>query len=171
IPERRVELHAIVEQRLERLLEFLHEVGRALAPVYVVAEHDHHVERKAAAPDVHLPADVVLELLAGPVVADCCELERVGAIRYGEILRPETGRGHRGDEPGENDDAPHLRPPVGRRGNGSVPGDDVLTSASWRPSAIFWCSRPMKRSAIAGGEGGAGKPSAPRRAGRTPPAS
>ena len=107
VAERRVELHAGVEQRLVRVLELVDEVARPLAAVHVVAQHDDGVERELPVPRAHLRGDLVLRLVAGAVVADGDELERVLAV--GDAGRRRSAR--RRTQP----DAATTRPKHDRR--------------------------------------------------------
>ena len=85
IPERGVELHARVEQRLVRLLELLDVVPRAAAAVQVVAEHQHEVEREGCtrsgqsfghlvSPDPPVPLS--------PITAKCTESFWFGNVMF-----------------------------------------------------------------------------------------
>src|SRR6266851_3667699 len=90
VAQARVELHPGVEQGPIRALELLDEIGRLLAAVHVVAQHDDHVECEDAMPQVHLTGDIVLGLLAGPIVADRSELQRDWSVGDRELLSPES---------------------------------------------------------------------------------
>ena len=81
IPEARLKLDPRGKQRGVRLLELLDEVIRRLAAIHVVAEHDDEVEGESRAGGDHLPADIVLGLIAGTVVAHRDELQRPLTIR------------------------------------------------------------------------------------------
>ena len=80
VAERGVELHAIIEQRLVRLLELVDVVDRPLAAIQVVAQHDRELERELGARLNDLRRDVVLIAIARPAVADDEELHRVRVV-------------------------------------------------------------------------------------------
>jgi hypothetical protein len=81
IAERRVELHAGLENRLVRLLELLHEVGRSLAAVHVVAHHDDEVVREARARLGQQLRNLILRAAPRAGIADDGELDGVLRIR------------------------------------------------------------------------------------------
>ena len=70
-----------LEQRLERLCEFLLQVRRFLRSVEVVADHQHQVVGELPVEDRHLLGNVPLRTLAGAVVANDGELERLRRVR------------------------------------------------------------------------------------------
>ena len=80
VPERGAKGHAGIEQRPIRPRELVLEVGRPLRAVEVVAEHHHQIEGKGLVRARHLRGDVELRLLAGAVVADDGELQRLGPV-------------------------------------------------------------------------------------------
>ena len=84
VAERRVELHAAIEQRLVRNFEFLLEVLRALRPVQVVADQHHEVVLEALAEFDHLLGELVLRPVAGAEVPEDAKPERALLIRQGD---------------------------------------------------------------------------------------
>ena len=80
VAERGVELHAIIEQRLVRLLEFVDVVDLPLAAIQVVAQHDRELERKPRARLHDFLRHVVLIAVARSAVADDQKLHRVRVV-------------------------------------------------------------------------------------------
>ena len=104
IAERRVELHAGIEQRLVRLFELRSIVflaGRSF--VDVVAGHQHELVVEALAIRHHLGRDFVLRLVAAAAVADNRELDRAVGVGQRELIAPDIG------EPRRLDLGPFLR--------------------------------------------------------------
>ena len=100
VAERRVELHALIEQRLVRQLELLLEVLRALRTVQVVAdEHDHLV----------LEAVVQRHHLRGQIVLGLARLYRNRRARRTSAIPP--GSGAPPQFPVARQPAGHRRPP------------------------------------------------------------
>ena len=104
VAKARPKRHAGLQQRRVRLLELVDEVRWLLSAVHVVAQHDDEVVGKRRMGRRHLPRDVILRLIARPVVANCRELQRAGLVRERRGLFRRTACRDRGHEEGQRDD-------------------------------------------------------------------
>src|SRR5687768_1569101 len=111
IAERRVELHAAVDQRLVRDRELLLIVARTFPPIQVVARHQDELERKLRTPVDHLPGDSILSLAGLSAVADDGELDRVRFVRQSQVL-PCHGERQADDQEYSNEKATHDSSPL-----------------------------------------------------------
>src|SRR4051812_34036872 len=98
-----VELHAGIEKRLVRILEFGFEVGGRVAAIDVIAEHEDEVKGELIAVTQHMAGDLVLSRRAGSTVAYDGEANGPGLERQVEIGgRNGGGRKQRGKQKGGN---------------------------------------------------------------------
>ena len=92
VADGRVELHAVVQQRLVGQLESIPVVLRRPAVVDVVAEHDDEVVGEHFVEGLHLRRDFVLRLITAAGIADGGEADRAWFSRKREDVGGRTRR-------------------------------------------------------------------------------
>ena len=83
VSEGRVKLHARIEQRLIWLFELVNKIFYRFVAVQVVTHHHNKLERKLLVRSSQLVCDLILGLVAGAVITNDSELDRI--LPHGQL--------------------------------------------------------------------------------------